>query len=96
MSRIQRIELQPNPLVAGKPVTVTLEVDDPDAIVSAKVYDPRGEELRFTPTEKEGKKLFTLTEHVPYDAGAGTYYATVVLQDKSGAVERKTLDITIV
>jgi len=95
MSHIRRIDLQPNPLIPGKPVTVTLEVDDPAAITSAKVYDPRGEELRFTPCEKDGKTVFSLTEQVPYDAGAGTYYATLVLQDTSGSVERKTFDITI-
>jgi len=95
VSRIRNVSFSPNPLVAGKQVQVTLEVDDPAAIASAKVYDPRGYELAMSPAEEGDTTVFRLSELVPYDADAGTYYATVVLKDTQGTVERKSVEIRV-
>lgn len=91
MAHVQEVRLDPNPLQIGKPVTVTLVVDDPEAIDVAKVYDPRGYELRF---QRNGD-VFELKETVPFDAEPGTYYATLVVYDKEGNVERKSIDLRI-
>lgn len=94
MSLIQKLQMEPNPLIPGKNVTITLEVTDPASIADAKVYDPRGYELRLKPTDQDGKTVYTLTEFVPDDA-SGIHYATLVLRDTAGNVERKHVEINV-
>ncbi len=93
LAKIRNVAMFPNPLVAGKPVKVTIEVDDPDSVTSAVVYDPRGERLSFTRVEDASE--FALEETVPFDAESGTYYGTVVVTDNAGDVERKSVELRI-
>lgn len=93
LAKIRNVAMLPNPLVAGKPVKVTLEVDDPDTVQSAIVYDPRGERLSFN--RVGDKSEFTLEETVPFDAAPGTYYGTVVVTDNAGAIERKSVELRV-
>lgn len=95
MSHIRHVTVDPLPLRAGENVTLTLEVDDPTAIASAKVYDPRGEELRLQRVVQDGTTVFRLVEPVPAGTDAGEYYATLVLTDTAGNVERKTMELQI-
>lgn len=93
LAKIRKVAMLPNPLVAGKPVRVTLEVDDPDSVKSAIVYDPRGERLSFSRVGDGAE--FALEETVPFDAPAGTYYGTVVVTDNAGDVERKSVEVRV-
>ncbi len=93
LAKIRNVAMFPNPLVAGKPVKVTLEVDDPDSVKSAVVYDPRGERLSFTRVDDATE--FALEETVPFDAAPGTYYGTVVVTDSAGDVDRKSVELQI-
>ncbi|MDA1191673.1 MAG: hypothetical protein O3A46_08330 [Candidatus Poribacteria bacterium] len=91
MSDIRRVTFDPHPLIIGKPVTVTLEVDDPSAVASVKAYDPRGYELSM----KRNGDTFILTEIVPYDADPGVYSTTFVVTDLNGDVARKVVEFNI-
>jgi RNA polymerase sigma-70 factor, ECF subfamily len=93
LAKIRTVAMSPNPLVAGKPVKVTLEVDEPDSVQSAVVYDPRGERLSFTRVGDASE--FALEETVPFDAPAGTYYGTVVVTDTAGDIDRKSVELRV-
>ena len=95
MAHIQSVKLDPDPLVVGKSVTLTVTVDDPSAIASVKAYDPRGYELRLKKTGEGDDAVFTYTDTVPYDATSGVYYGTIVLTDNSGNTERKGIEFRV-
>ncbi|MBT3266268.1 sigma-70 family RNA polymerase sigma factor [Candidatus Poribacteria bacterium] len=93
LAKIRNVAMFPNPLVAGKTVKVTLEVEEPDTVQSAVVYDPRGERLSFSRVDDTAE--FALEETVPFDAAPGAYYGTVVVTDSAGAVERKSVELRV-
>jgi hypothetical protein len=95
MAQIQRFDIQPNPMVPGRPVTGRLYVENPAAVASAKMWDPRGHELRFQRVEESGQTAFVLREDVPADADSGLYYATLVVTETDGNVERKTVELRV-
>jgi len=97
---ITPIKLDPDPLVPGKKVKGTCKVTSDAGIESVKLYDPRDWLLIMYDDgthgdEVAGDNVYTLEEQVPYDADPGTYYTTIVVKDKNGDVERKTIELRI-
>lgn len=94
------LNITPSPLKPGKPVKVTCCITSPDGIESVKVYDPRGWVLKAYDDgthgdDVAGDNIYTIVEQVPYDAPAGDYTITSVVNDKAGNVARENLVLTI-
>ena len=89
---IGSISYTPDPMVAGSKVTATIEVSADDGIESVKLYDP---DYRVINAKDAGDGSYTLEDNVPYDAPPGTYYVTLVVADKAGNTERKSVPIKI-
>ena len=97
---ISDVKFDPEPLVAGKDVKATCKVSADAGVKSVTVYDPRGWAIKMYDDgthgdEKAGDGVYTLTEHVPYDADSGTYSSTLVVKDNDDNVERKSVSIQI-
>jgi hypothetical protein len=90
--KIGAIRYTPDPMVAGGKVKATCEVLADDGVESVKLYDP---EYRVLHAKDAGDGTYTLEENVPYDAPPGTYYVTLVVTDKAGNTERKSIPIKI-
>ena len=86
------IKYTPDPMVAGSKVKATIEASADDGIESVKLYDP---EYRVIPAQDAGDGTYTLEDNVPYDAPPGTYYVSLVVTDKAGNTERKSVPIKI-
>jgi len=98
--QISEIKLVPNPLIAGRKAKVTCKVTADAGVESVQVYDPRGWLLTMYDDGTHGDEVaedgvYTLEETVPYDADAGTYYATLIVKDKSGNVKRESVKFQI-
>jgi hypothetical protein len=97
---IADVKYAPDPIVAGKKVKATCAVTADEGIQSVKIYDPDYRVLEAYDDgthgdDVAGDGVYTLIEDVPYDAPPGTYYVTIVVTDKNGDVERKTVPIKI-
>jgi len=98
--QISEIKLTPELLVANKEVKATCKVTADAGIESVKVSDPRYLLLPMYDDgthgdEVAGDGVYTLVEKVPYDADPGTYYATIIVKDKEGSTERKTIELKV-
>lgn len=98
--QILDIQIEPNPLVAGKTVKVTCKVESSEEIQSVHVYDPRDWMLKMYDDgthgdDTAGDGIYTLTETVPYDAPPGAYYSTLIVRDTKSNVERKSVQLQV-
>lgn len=97
---ISGVKFNPDPLVGGKEVKATCKVSADAGVKSVIVYDPRGWTIKMYDDgthgdEEAGDGVYTLTEHVPYDADSGTYSSTIVVRDNDDNVERKTVSFQV-
>jgi hypothetical protein len=90
----------PDPMVAGSKVKAMFKVASDEEIESVKVYDPEYRVFQAYDDgshgdEVAGDGVYTLEADVPYDAPSGNYDVTVVVTDKTGKVERKTVSVEV-
>ena len=98
--QIEPIKIDPDPLIPGKKVKGCCKVTSDVDIESVRFYDPRDWMLTMYDDgthgdEVAGDNIYTLEQQVPYDADPGTYYSTIVVTDKEGNVERKTIELRV-
>lgn len=98
--QIADIKFDPDPLIAGKEVKATCKISADAEVKSVNVYDPRGWSIKMYDDGTHGDEeaedgIYTLTEHIPYDAGSETYSSTVVVKDAADNIERKTVSFKV-
>ena len=97
---ITDIKYTPDPMVPGSKVKATCKATADEGIESVKIYDPDYRVLEAYDDgthgdDVAGDGIYTLVEDVPYDAPPGTYDITIVVTDRAGNTERKTVPVRI-
>jgi len=89
---IDELKYTPEPMVAGGKVKATAKVSADEGVASVRLYTP---DYRTLEARDEGNGIFVIGTDVPYDADPGYYDVTLVVTDKKGDTNRKTVQIRI-
>lgn len=97
---IDEVKYTPDPMIAGSKVKATCKVTSDVEIESVKLHDPEYRVLQAYDDgthgdDVAGDSVYTMETDVPYEAPPGTYYVTIVVTDKEGNTERKSVPVKI-